>query len=72
MSNEKLIPEKTWHRGVTQSLADAVGSVWGVVKEEPVETDQEAHEAKKIKKPSKERMIKISTTMAIPISQTNI
>jgi len=53
MSKEKPIPEKTWHREVTQSLSDAVGSVWGINNDQFDETEQEVQEAKKMKKPSK-------------------
>ena len=54
MSKEKPIPEKTWNRDVTQSLSDAVSSVWGINKDQPVEAEQEeVQEATKMKKPSK-------------------
>ena len=54
MSKEKPIPEKTWNRDVTQSLSDAVSSVWGINKDQPVDAEQEeVQEATKMKKPSK-------------------
>ena len=41
MSKEKPIPEKTWNRDVTQNLADAVSSVWGINKDQATDTEQE-------------------------------